>query len=202
MIIHHFAKGSPSEKMAGDRSGGSRAHGQKPNVHIEIVPHAEEGAFVLDAKGRDYPSPPKSASSGFHRYWKSTRTLTRRTSKRRKPGRTGSEPKYSIKDILPTLEAGPLRPKEWLEAIKESGIEMSRATFDRYKSEALEQGKIAFSNSRRGFYQLSGEEVEEAERKKRKKMPVKTDTKTFLTLAVRKLRKLIASLTHNPFRGE
>ena len=136
VIIHHFAKGSPGEKFSGDRAAGSRVHRQAPNAYIELIPHKEDGALVFSAELRDYKAVPS-----FCLRWEFPLLVLAPeldvTDLKRTPRGNSHQKKYDVKDILLTLEDGPLTTGEWCSACKDK-FEMSPSAFYRLRKQIEE----------------------------------------------------------------
>jgi hypothetical protein len=55
IIIHHYAKGSASNKSTMDRGSGSGVFARDPDTHLFLTPHAEEDAWVVEGIFRNHP---------------------------------------------------------------------------------------------------------------------------------------------------
>ncbi len=140
VIIHHFAKGSPGEKLQGDRAAGSRVHRQEPNTYIELAPHKVDGALVFSADLRDYPPIPKFCLRFEFPLFKVAPELDAEDLKR-PPKRGTKELEFDPKAILAVLQDGPLSTSEWLAATVEE-IGASASTFYRAKRMLKSTGKV------------------------------------------------------------
>jgi AAA domain len=140
VVIHHFAKGSPGEKMEGDRAAGSRVHRQEPNTYIELAPHKDDGALIFSVDLRDYPPIPKFCLRFEFPLFEDAPELDPADLKR-PPRRGRKEKEYDPKEIMALLQDGPLSNGEWLAAtIKE--LDTSQSTFYRAKRELKNAGKV------------------------------------------------------------
>ena len=140
MLVHHFSKGSPGEKMEGERAAGSRVHRQEPDCYIELVPHDDEDfALILTADQRDYAPIAKFCLRWKFPVMELAPDLD--PEKVKKPPNKGRKAEYSLKNVLEPLKERPMGDREWqFEVLNETG--MSARTFERLKAAARNQGKV------------------------------------------------------------
>ena len=143
--VHHFAKGDPGQKMAGDRAAGSRAHRQEPDAYIELVPLKTDRAdtYAFEADVRDYPRVEKFGISWRYPLLElvpevdaseATAPVSRKQRERRKK-------------LLEVLGEQSLTRKAWLDQVTLT-FKISSRTFDRDKDEMLEAGDIEADENR------------------------------------------------------
>jgi len=139
LLIHHFPKGAPGERMEGDRAAGSRVHRQEPNAYIELAPHREDGAVIFSADLRDYAPVKKFCLVWEHPLMARDDDLDPDDLKRL-PSR-GSGTTYSAKEILGVLREKPLKTGDWLaEAHIATGV--GRSQFYAIKKRLEKTGRV------------------------------------------------------------
>jgi hypothetical protein len=149
IVIHHFSKGDPNQKMSGDRAAGSRVHRQAPDTYIELVPHQLPGAYIFESDLRDYPAIEKFCVRWHYPILRRAPELDPEAVKQA----GGRKKKYSIDDILAVLGDRALQSKEWAgECEEKRGI--SHATFYRLRDQAEQAGRVA--GNREGKWVVTG----------------------------------------------
>jgi len=140
-IVHHFSKGSPGDKMEGDRAAGSRVHRQEPNTYIEMVPLKEpEDTVGVHIEQRDY-----KAIKDYALRWNfplmEIDTEADPRDLKTPPGSKPASKNFSTKRLTDLLNDDPLSPEEWQKAAKHA-FNMGRSSFFNYRALAEEQGKV------------------------------------------------------------
>ena len=138
VIIHHFAKGSPGDKMEGERAAGSRVHRQEPNTYVELTPHKVDGALVFHAELRDYPPLPKFCLQFNFPLFKRAPELD--PDEINRPSK-GGRPPFDPKKLTALLKEKPLTTEEWRKAAEQE-FGKSPSTFYRAKDILAEQGLV------------------------------------------------------------
>jgi hypothetical protein len=137
-VVHHFAKGAPGDKMAGDLAAGSRVHRQEPNAYIEIVEHREQDCFVFAADLRDYPPVRKMGLR-----WETpllTEDMGLDLNDIKKPPGRGRPKGCADKDVWAAL-IEPMTAGQWeLAAMDKTGI--GRSTFYEVKKRLVAAEKV------------------------------------------------------------
>jgi len=143
VVIHHFAKGDPGLRYSGDRAAGSRIHRQAVDAYVEMVPHKEDDAYVIEVELRDYPG-----VAPFSVQWSDFRfELAPELDPRDLKKGSGRKEKYAAEDVLGCLDLGGMSSSQWHEnAASEIGI--SRASFDRKRKELLVAKKVRKDGTR------------------------------------------------------
>jgi hypothetical protein len=137
MLIHHFSKGNPGQKMKGELAAGSRAHRQEPDAYMELVPLAEEKCYVADFNLRSYRDIPSFGTRFLFPLL--TRDDTVDVSKLSKPGR----PTMNHEPVmLSALSDKPISRLEWMKAVAELGTVIPTTSFDRAKDGLIVTGKV------------------------------------------------------------
>ncbi|HEY5914463.1 MAG TPA: AAA family ATPase [Verrucomicrobiae bacterium] len=137
MLIHHFAKGDPSGKMAGERGAGSRVHRQEPNAYVELTPHKQDGALCVDIDLRDYTRVPPFCVRFNYPLLEVDLDLNPKDIKTTRGRR---EKKAEVDDVVDLLDE-PMSYSDWaLEATR--SLKISVRTFERRFEEAKSIHKV------------------------------------------------------------
>jgi hypothetical protein len=136
MIVHHFTKGAPDQKLSGDRAAGTRVHKQAVDTYIELVPHQLERCYVFDAQVRDYPEIAK-----FCLRWQAPLLVPAPELDTDAVQRTGKRKEQESIDSFVELLEHPLSIREWKEKTMRI-LKISESTFWRYKRKAENEEKV------------------------------------------------------------
>jgi hypothetical protein len=138
IYIAHFSKGNQANKDAIDRISGSGVHGRAPDVIITFTPLEEHpDCYVVEYILRDFPAIANhtvrwNAGRCMYEYEPGVRPEVKKTKGRQK--------KFDLQRFVALLRY-PMTSTEWANAaLKE--MEMEKASFDRYRREAIAQGSV------------------------------------------------------------
>jgi hypothetical protein len=133
----HFSKGNQAAKNPMDRISGSNVPVRDADSIITLTEHTAPGAYTVETILRNFIK-----RGRFTVEWAFPLMVPRPDLDPSKLKlANGRKPTFSVTDILPLLQTGPLTTMEWFKvAEKQTGV--SKSTFLRFKKEAMNDGKI------------------------------------------------------------
>lgn len=132
LILHHFAKGSASDKNAIDRASGAGALARAPDAVLTLTEHEEPEVMVLEAALRDFAPKAPLCLRWSHPTW----SIDTAADPAKLKKRGGPPEKHSASELQSRLKDG-MSNAEWLAA---SGWKDS--TFRRKRDELISGKKV------------------------------------------------------------
>lgn len=140
-LIHHFAKGSPGEKMTGERSAGSRVHRQEPDAYCEFSPLKEKDCVAVHFDLRAYASIADYGCRFTFPNVVKDESLNPSDLLAPPGKKPGPAPAAELNDFVSLLAGGPLPQKLW-QAKSELELGIKRGAFYKYRNKALDNGLV------------------------------------------------------------
>lgn len=135
---HHFSKGNQSAKDMIDRGAGSGVLGRDPDTIITMTPHAEEDAFIVEFRLRNFPPMQKFVVRRQHPLMVRDEELDPADIQ---VPRRGRPMVASDADFLELIPAAGIQRRE-LRASAMEQLEMSDSTFKRRLRDLIDDGVL------------------------------------------------------------
>jgi len=139
IFAHHYSKGNKSQADMLDRSSGSGVFARDVDCVIDLLPHEEEGCFIVSFRLRTQKSPERLVI-----YWNGFECAVREELDPDKPkSKTGRKCEYDSNEILDAIKDGErLRQAEIARRMREEFGWKASTAQDRIKK-LKESGKLA-----------------------------------------------------------